>query len=55
MYETTKIALPWGSPISKFPSKSAATPVVLPFTTTDAPGNGTLFSSTTVPENVVCE
>ena len=41
--------------ILKLPSKSVATPFVVPLTTTVAPGNGTWFSSNTVPVKTVWE
>ena len=40
---------PWLAAISKFPSKSVDTPVLVPSITTLAPGSGTPFSSLTTP------
>ena len=44
-----------GNNLARFPSKSDVTPLVVPFSTTLAPGRGaSIPASITVPETVVC-
>jgi hypothetical protein len=54
MNEITSVVASAGTEKEKFPFRSEAVPIVVPFTNIVAPGIAALFSSNTLPVTVFC-